>query len=67
MLIIIEVATGVILGGLFLYWLLSPEKVAKRRDRRLAAEFGRAVHLEAEKQKAMSPEEREKYLQQKSE
>lgn len=67
MLLIIEIATGVVLGGSILYWLFSPDQVARRRERKWVDEFGRQVHEAAELQKKMTPEEREAYLRQSEE
>jgi hypothetical protein len=47
MLIILEVAAGIILGGSVLYWLFSPARIAERRRR----EDMRFVHEIAELQK----------------
>lgn len=60
--LIIEIAAGIVLGGSILYWLFSPGNVAQRKERKWAKEFGQQVHEEAERQRGMSPEEREKYL-----
>jgi uncharacterized protein YlxW (UPF0749 family) len=74
MLLIIEIAAGIVLGGVILRWLFSPARIAERRRR----EDVRFVHeiaeiqkekerLEAKKQKAMSPEEREQYFRRRQE
>ena len=61
MLLIIEIAAGVVLGGLILRWF-SPANKAKRQERRLVRQFSRIVNREANKQNKMTPEERTAYL-----
>lgn len=53
MILVLEIAAGIVLGGMILHWSFSPEKVAVRKDRRMAKEFGKMVDEAAELQKAM--------------
>jgi hypothetical protein len=69
MLLILEIAVGIVLGGLmlyWLYWLLAPESATHRRERKLVRSLTRFVQEEALRQKNMTPEEREKYIEQRS-
>lgn len=55
MLLIIEIAAGIVLGGVILRWLYSPARIAERRGR----EDARWLHEIAERQKEKERLEKE--------
>jgi uncharacterized protein YlxW (UPF0749 family) len=51
MLLIIEIAAGILLGGLILRWLFSPERIAERRRREDVRFVRETAELQKEKER----------------